>query len=458
VSVLQSARPEAGSASRRATIHSGGRVSRRFWIASLIVILVGGATLATIFAKRRAEEQRFARAAAQAQKEAQASARQRVIFSEHSVPRGTTLSAMLARLGVDAQTAAQVIGTTRPVFNLRHIQAGNSLALGRSLEGELHAVRYEINSDRVLWVRRQEDGFRADIRTIPTRTDTVGVTGRIDDSLFGAVIDAGESPELAMRLAEIFGWDLDFYTDPRPGDTFRVAVEKKTYLDGKLAGYGKIYAAEYDNAGRNYQAVLFHDPAGRPAYYQPDGQSLQKMFLRSPLKFSARITSHFSYRRFHPVLKRYRPHLGIDYGAPVGTPVQSIGAGRVVEAGTQWGAGRFVKIRHANGYQTMYLHLSRILVQRGQRVEQGQRIGLVGRSGHLATGPHLDFRVLLHGKYLNFERLNLPPTHPVAKRDWKEFAEARDHSLSLLPPSGLLQADAGTGNAGAPSGDARAGR
>jgi murein DD-endopeptidase MepM/ murein hydrolase activator NlpD len=429
-------------------------VSRRFGIASLILILVGVVTVATTFAKRRSEEQRFAHAAQQAQKEAEASAAQRVTFSEHAVPRGSNLSDMLARLGVDVQTAVEVIRTTRPVFNLRRIQAGHSLALGRSREGELHAVRYEIDSDRVLWIRRQDDGFRADVQTIPTRTNTVGVTGKIDDSLFGAVIDAGESPELAMRLADIFGWDLDFYTDPRSGDTFRLVVEKKTYLNGKLAGYGKIFAAEYDNAGRTYQAVLFHDPAGRLAYYQPDGGSLQKMFLRSPVKFSARITSHFSYRRFHPVLKRYRPHLGIDYGAPVGTPVQAIGAGRAVEVGRQRGGGRFVRIRHANGYETMYLHLSRILVRRGQRVEQGQRIGLVGRSGQLATGPHLDFRIRRHGKYLNFARLNLPPTHPVAKRDWNEFAQVRDHWLSLLPPVGRLRADAGAGQAGTPTSDA----
>jgi murein DD-endopeptidase MepM/ murein hydrolase activator NlpD len=197
--------------------------------------------------------------------------------------------------------------------------------------------------------------------------------------------------------------------------------------------YTRVQAAEYDNAGRVFRAVLFRDPAGRPAYYAPDGKSLKKAFLRSPLKFGAPITSRFSRSRFHPVLKRHRPHLGIDYGAPVGTPVQTIGDGRVVFAGTKGGAGKMVHIRHVNGYETMYLHLSRIFVRAGERVSQGDRIGLVGASG-LATGPHLDFRILQHGSYRNFERLQLPPALPVAKADWEEFVAARDRWLAQLPP------------------------
>src|SRR5262249_47428419 len=161
----------------------------------------------------------------------------------------------------------------------------------------------------------------------------------VHGSLFQAVVDAGEKPELAIRLAEIFGWDLDFYTDPRPGDTFRVVVEKKQLSNGEMASYGRILAAEYNNAGGLYRAVLFRDPSGTEAYYTPDGKAMKKAFLHSPLKFAAAITSHFSEHRFHPILKVYRPHLGTDYGAPMGTPVQTIGEGRVVFAGKKGGAG-----------------------------------------------------------------------------------------------------------------------
>jgi murein DD-endopeptidase MepM/ murein hydrolase activator NlpD len=259
------------------------------------------------------------------------------------------------------------------------------------------------------------------------------VSGEIRGSLFESIVDAGERPELAMRLADIFGYDLDFYTDPRPGDTFRVVVEKKMFSDGSTSSYGRILAAEYDNGGRAFRAVLFHDASGHPAYYAPDGKSMRKVFLRSPLKFAAPISSHFSTHRFHPILKRTRPHLGIDYAAPTGTPVQTIGGGRVAWAGPKGGAGNLVEIQHTNGYTTYYMHLARVLVRSGQRVEQGQRIGLVGMTG-LATGPHLDFRIQRGGQFLNFERLPLPPAGPVEKRDWSEFIAARDRALLQMPP------------------------
>ena len=197
-------------------------------------------------------------------------------------------------------------------------------------------------------------------------------------------------------------------------------------------GIGRILAAEYVNGSRPYRAVLFHDPSGVPAYYTPEGKSMKKAFLHSPLKFAAPITSHFSAHRFHPILKEYRPHLGIDYAAPSGTPVQTIGEGRVIFAGMKGGAGNLVEIQHTNGYTTYYMHLSRVLVRSGQRVEQGQSIGLVGMTG-LATGPHLDFRIQKQGQFLNFERLPLPPSDPVAKRDWNEFSSLRDRALALMP-------------------------
>jgi murein DD-endopeptidase MepM/ murein hydrolase activator NlpD len=325
---------------------------------------------------------------------------------------------------------------------LRQVRAGNTITVGRSVEGALREIDYKIDADRMLKIVPDEQGYSAQIKEIPSKTEITAVSGRVDDSLFNAVEDTGESAELAMRLAQIFGYDLDFYTDPRKGDTFCIVLEKKKYANGQTAGYGKILAAEYENAGKKYQALLFHDPAGRPGYYSADGKSLQKAFLRSPLKFGAPVTSHFSKARFHPILKTYRPHMGTDYGAPIGTPVQTIGSGKVVFAGRKGGEGNMVQVAHFNGYETMYLHLSRMFVRAGERVEIGKTIGLVGSTG-LSTGPHLDFRILQKGQYKNFEKLGLPPSDPVSKKNMPEFAELREKWLPLLKNPALLQASLG---------------
>ena len=217
-----------------------------------------------------------------------------------------------------------------------------------------------------------------------------------------------------------------------------MVLEKKKYSNGESASYGKILAAEYDNGGKKYQALLFHDPSGQAAYYTADGKSLQKEFLRSPLKFAAPVTSHFSKARFHPILKTYRAHLGTDYGAPIGTPVQSIGSGKVTFAGRKGGEGNMVEIQHSSGYETMYLHLARMYVRTGERVAIGKIIGAVGSTG-LSTGPHLDFRILQKGQYKNFEKLGLPPSEPVAKKNWPEFAAVREKWLPILKNPQLLQ-------------------
>lgn len=365
----------------------------------------------------------------------------KLLVSTLAVPRGVPFGGVLARLDIDPQTAGQIVSAAQSVFNFRMFEAGNQLKIARTLFGQLAELHYQIDPERILSVVRHDGEFRAEVETIPTTVDTESVAGKVNGSLFEAVTQAGESPELAMRIADIFSWDLDFYTDPRPGDTFRVVVEKKKVTTGQTIAYGKILAAEYVNDGRPYRAVLFHNPSGVPGYYTPDGKSLKKAFLHSPLKFAAVITSHFSRSRYHPILKIYRPHLGTDYAAPIGTPVQSIGDGRVVFAGRKGQDGNLVKIQHSNGYETYYMHLSRILVREGQHVAQGQRIALVGMTG-LATGPHLDFRIERRGQFLNFERLPLPPSEPVAHRDMAEFTAVRDRAMALLPQPGTSFASA----------------
>jgi murein DD-endopeptidase MepM/ murein hydrolase activator NlpD len=358
------------------------------------------------------------------------------------LPAGQNFAGALQQFGLSSQQAGEITAAAQQAFNLRQLRAGNALIVGRSVEGDVREVNYKIDADRMLHIVPDTDGFSAEIKEIPSHVQVATVNGRLEDSLFNAVEDAGESAEVAMHLAQIFEYDLDFYTDPRKGDTFTIVLEKKKYANGETAGYGRILAAEYDNGGKKYQALLFHDDQGQSAYYTADGKSLQRAFLRSPLKFAAPVTSHFSKARFHPILKIYRPHLGTDYGAPIGTPVQTIGSGRVEFAGRKGGDGNMVKIAHSNGYETMYLHLSRILVHLGEHVQIGRTIGLVGMTG-LATGPHLDFRISRNGQFLNFEKLGLPPSEPVSKKNWGEFAALRQGWLPMLehPAQMTAQAD-----------------
>jgi murein DD-endopeptidase MepM/ murein hydrolase activator NlpD len=416
-------------------------VNRHFLIVLGIVLAGGAAVLGYVFHLRLATDAEFQRVAQLSQADAQRIREQTVVPTEKKVPAGENFAAALQKFGLSQEEAANASEAAQHAFNLRQVRAGNTITVGRSVDGSLREIDYKIDTDRMLKLVPGDGGFSAQVREIPSKIEVTAVSGHLDDSLFNAVESAGESAELAMRLAQIFGYDLDFYTDPRKGDTFRVVLEKKKYSNGQTAGYGKILAAEYNNGGRKYQALLFHDPSGQPGYYTSDGKSLQKAFLHSPLKFGAAITSHFSKARFHPILKTYRPHMGTDYGAPIGTPVQSIGAGRVVFAGRKGGEGNMVQIAHSNGYETMYLHLSRMFVRAGEHIEMGKIIGLVGSTG-LSTGPHLDFRILQKGQYKNFEKLGLPPSDPIAKKSWPEFATLREKWLPVLKNPDLLQASA----------------
>lgn len=270
----------------------------------------------------------------------------RTVWADLTLPARTTFSEFLAVQGLDSATAGEIIRAARPAYDLSHVRAGNEVKIARSAQGEVRALSYQIDPDRVLQIVRAPEGFNASIEKVPYVLTTTGVSGLVEDSLIQAVESAGERDQLALQIADIFGWDLDFSTDARPGDTFEAMVEKKL-LNGQFQNYGRILAAEYRNGSRNYRAVLYHDPEGRPAYYAPNGKSMKKAFLRSPLRFAARITSGFSLSRYHPILKRYRPHLGIDYGAPVGSTVQAVADGRVIFAGWHGESGKEIHLRHA---------------------------------------------------------------------------------------------------------------
>lgn len=346
-----------------------------------------------------------------------------------TIERNATLGGLLARHDVAASDLHQLVEQVRPVYDLARLSVGRPFGLALAPDGALAAFTYGIDELRTLRVVRQREGFQAEVVRRNYEVRVASAQGLIESSLFGAVSDAGEADQLAIDLAEIFAWDVDFNTELQRGDSFRVAVEK-LYLDGRFARYGRILAAEFVRGTRQLQAVRFDGPQGG-GYYSPEGLPLRKAFLRSPLKFS-RISSGFTRARFHPILGRYTAHLGVDYAAPTGTPVMAAADGVVTHSGWMGGYGNTVKLRHANGFETLYGHLSRLEVRTGQRVAQGTCIGRVGATG-LATGPHLDYRMIRAGAFVNPLRLQSPPADPVAVADRPAFEQARRAHLALLP-------------------------
>ena len=337
--------------------------------------------------------------------------------------RGDTLLTALARLGLARRASNEVAEALRASgADLRRLRPKDELEVTWTLEGEPIAVRWEpspwlgfaaVATDAGWEVRRAE--ARPDVRV-------EAVQGEVRRSLFESVEALGESPQLVVELVEIFSSDFDFTADTRAGDRFRLLVEKR-YAGDQFVDYGQILVAQYLSDGRMLTGVAFDDPRGRVAYYDPDGRSLKKSFLKSPLEFT-RITSGFTWARPHPILGGMRPHLAIDYGAPVGTPVRAVADGTVTAAGWNGGNGIQVQLRHRSGYETQYNHLSRLGpgLRAGVRVSQRQVIGYVGSTG-LSTGPHLDYRVAKNGRFVNPLGERFIPGEPLAGEDHRRFVK-----------------------------------
>jgi murein DD-endopeptidase MepM/ murein hydrolase activator NlpD len=348
-----------------------------------------------------------------------------------SIRRGDTFEGVLMRANIEAAARWDIVSSLHGTFDVRKFRAGRELTLLRTIDGDPRGLHYAIDADHNLVVQRSDAGTQATVVAVPSTIRETPVCATLAGSLYVTLQKAGENPELASLMADIFAFDIDFYRDPREGDQFCLLVEKKEYENGQPPQYQRILAARYVNSGTTYDAYLFPDPDGKPIYYSGDGRALQSAFLRSPLPFDARVSSHFSRHRLHPILHRYTTHLGTDYAAPTGTPVRAVAAGRVIFSAQSGGSGNLVTIRHPNGYQTQYLHLSRRLVARGQTVEQGQKIGLVGSTG-LATGPHLDLRISKNGNYLNWERLRLPRVASIEGKNRAQFFAAKERFLASL--------------------------
>lgn len=321
----------------------------------------------------------------------------------------------------------------------RRLRPGMKFEGQRDPAGRLEQLRANLDLRVGVELSLAEGVVEASRIERPIESEIVRLQGRIDSSLFAAVEEAGGEPDLAVRLAEIFQWDIDFFRDLRQGDHFVAIVDRQT-VGTRFYAYGNVFAARFVNDGRILNAVAYPDGKDRIGYFDLEGNPLRKQFLRSPLKFS-RITSRFSMRRFHPVLKRRMPHYGVDYGAPSGTPAHATADGKVTFVGRNGGAGRMVTVRHTNGYETSYLHLRGYGkgIRRGARVTQGQVIGYVGSSG-LSTGPHLDYRVKLNGRYINPLTISAPAAEPLPEAKLPRFLS---HALAVLellegrePPDG----------------------
>lgn len=348
---------------------------------------------------------------------------------ERSLERGQTLGGALAALGIEGAEARGVVEALSEHLEVRRMRAGEPYLAYYNRENDgLEALEWPVGEKGRVLAERAGSRWQVSFAPYQRRVERRAVSGTLEGSLIGSIERAGAPEMLAYKMAWVLQWDLDFNRDLRLGDRFQVLFEE-IYLDGQNAGLGEILTLTYENAGKTLQAFRFRD---EDAYYDAEGRPLKKMFLRSPLRFS-RITSNFSHRRFHPVLKTYRPHYGVDYGAPVGTPIHATANGVVSFAGTSGGAGRMVKIRHPNSYLTAYLHLSRFArgIRSGRRVSQGEVIGYVGSTG-LSTGPHLDYRVQHRGRWINPLSLKSVPAEPIPDAELAEFRVWRNALLSRL--------------------------
>lgn len=343
---------------------------------------------------------------------------------------GDCCAVALQRGGMTPGDAARLVADVKPIYDLARIRSGQTMTLFFE-NGLLRNLVYSVDRDRFLAVERGAGGdFRGRVADVPyeVRQETVRI--RIENSLYDATLASGEMMELFEPLSRMFEYDVDFNRDIQPGDTVSAVLEKK-YLDGKLAAYGDILAAEMVNNGKSIQVVRYPAPGGGADYFHPDGRSTKRMFLRCPLPF-VHVTSRYGMRR-HPVLGYSRRHNGTDFAAPYGTPVRATASGVVIARGRDNGRGNYVTIRHGNGYVSNYYHLQRFAsgLRNGQRVDQGQMIATVGSTG-LSTGPHLHYGLVQNGRTINPLRLQSPSTAPLPKAMLPDFQKYCDQILAPI--------------------------
>jgi murein DD-endopeptidase MepM/ murein hydrolase activator NlpD len=351
-------------------------------------------------------------------------------WEEVTIERNESFYVALQRSGLTHETIMQVVSAAEPHVNLRRVRRGDTFNLARQAD-KLEAVRFDIDDERFLIVQQSTDGMSAEVAHYPIERLERVARGVIQTNLFDALKLNGADPALADNLAEILGWNIDFFRDLRVGDEFEVLYAEYR-RENRSVRDPEVLSVRFVNKGTEHRAYRFDNEFGLAAYYDGDGGSLERQFLRAPLKFT-RISSGFSHRRLHPVLKRYRPHYGVDYVAPTGTPVFATSDGTLIKRTRDRASGNFVGIRHGNGYESYYLHLSRFVKgqREGQRVKQGDVIGYVGSTGW-ATAPHLDYRIKKNAKWVNPKKLDLPPADPVADPRREEYVSTVERFDSMF--------------------------
>ncbi len=353
-----------------------------------------------------------------------------------TVGRNMAFFDVLQNCGFTPQQITEISKAAKPVYNFKKIYPGQSYEVFKDERGDFRSLRFNISEESYIEVISGDNGLSVAQKEFPYETVTREASGIITHSLFAALADQGLPSELGYKLSDIFAWDIDFFKQIQKNDFFRVIYEEKkiTGNNGEpgSALVGKILVAEFSTSGDSHYAFLFDNGKDSEDYFDQNGKSLRKQLLRAPLNYT-RISSNYSHRRLHPVLHTYRPHLGIDYAAPVGTPVMSTGDGTVVAASRTRANGNYVKIRHNSSYTTYYLHLSRFGkgIHNGAKVKQSQVIGYVGQTGY-ATGPHLDYRIQQNGQFINPLTIKLPPVSPVSADRFDAFSLLVSDQISKL--------------------------
>jgi hypothetical protein len=361
---------------------------------------------------------------------------------EGEIGPGSTLAAELDDQGVSPAMVNLISREMRSYFDFRRARPGHRYRLARRLSGELTTFDYLTSPNSGYRLLRVGDGFEVQRQDVDLVPRPALIAGLVTSTLYGAVVELGEQGQLASDFADVFAWDIDFQRSVRPGDAFQIVYERlhRVEQDGSetYERPGRILAARYDGSAGRHTALYFEVEEGRGGYYRPDGRSVEGEFLMSPLRHG-RITSSFSAARRHPILKITRPHPGIDYAAPAGSPVWAVAAGEVIYRARAGGFGNLVKVRHKNGYVSYYAHLSRYAsgLRVGSRVEQKQVIGYVGSTG-LATGPHVCFRVQKDGKYVNPARLRAGNRAAIPESLMPTFAASRDLLLAELDGGAIV--------------------
>ena len=358
---------------------------------------------------------------------------QHTVYYGDSISSGDTLVGVFMKYDISAANYYEVISKLSTVFRVQEIQVGDYYEIVLSTSNRIMEFSYSQSPEIKYSVRHTTGGYMAAKIKLKLVRKIMGYRGTVKNNLWSAMVSAGVNPAVIYNFTEIFESKIDFLTDQRPGDKFSIVVEQYFTEEGHEVDKGTILVGKYTRKKKNREYIAFEYPfnAGLD-YYDSRGNSLATQFMKSPLRYR-RISSVFSNRRFHPILKYYRAHHGIDYAAPRGTPVSTIGDGKVLFVGRNGGYGKMIKIKHNSVYESWYGHLSKYRsgLRSGQYVKKGQTIGYVGSTG-LSTGPHLDFRIKKKGRFINFLRLKLPPAKRLSKKQMKKFSAVKKNYYTYL--------------------------